>query len=104
MPTTETPLNVAQTIFTQIPRINMMRLGASMIVGFKKGLQFKVGGTRKTTITIFLNQWDLYDVEVVRERVKSGVPYADTVLEVAGVYNDGLGAAMDMAEKAIWPQ
>ena len=93
-----------QTIFTQIPRINMMRLGASMIVGFKKGLQFKVGGTRKTTITIFLNQWDLYDVEVVRERVKSGVPYADTVLEVAGVYNDGLGAAMDMAEKAIWPQ
>jgi hypothetical protein len=81
--------SVAQTIAAQLGGLTLKMLGATEIVGFADGLQFRIRGSRKVSkIVIKLDSSDTYTVTFWLGR---GLNWT-TVAEVEGVYVDSLHA------------
>lgn len=84
--------SIAQTIASQIGRQTFMMLGASELVAFPNGLQFKIKGSKKVnSIFITLEPTDTYSIQFWK--AKKGSP--ELVKEETDVYVDNMHSVIE---------
>jgi hypothetical protein len=87
---TEQHASVAQIIAAQLGGLTLKMLGATELVAFADGLQFRIKGSRKANkIVIKLDPSDTYTVTFWRSRDWT------KVAEVEGVYVDALHSTIE---------